>query len=589
MPGGRRSVYSRVDLKKEIIENNIYGVDIEKGAIDIARLRFWLSIVVDAEEPEPLPNFDYKFMQGNSLIESFEGFDLSRISSRLRGGQSKSMQLVLGIDSHTSRQNLQRLLREYFSVTDHKKKASMRQSINEEVKTLIRESIGGTPASLAKLEKMDCSANQDFFLWHTWFKDIFDNGGFDIVIGNPPYIRQELLGMDYKTKLIATYPDVGNGTADICVYFFGLGIKTLNNRGVLSFITSNKYLKTKYGKELRHTLSTKAAVDRIIDFFELPVFNASTDAGITILFKSASRMPTRYYPIKTLDNLNLTEITAGQYLSTIKNDSEWQFIEDFQSTILDKLTLNTTSLKNFTNNKIYYGIKTGFNQAFIIKDKTTAQRLLNSESAPIVKRYAQSTDIQMWNIKNDNKFFLATGFDTNIERLYPTAFQHLKQYKDKLESRCDKGLNYYNLRACAYYEEFEKPKLIYIHTAKEHQFYYDTEGHYINNSSYMIVTDSKFLFCFLNSKLFKYYKRLKFVAYGDGQENRRCKLDYNKMLTVPIKKDVDEKPFEDLFEKIQTIKLNNPSTDTSALEREIDQQVYDLYNLTPEEIAIIEQ
>ena len=151
---------SRVELKKEIIENNIYGVDIEKGAIDIARLRFWLSIVVDAEEPEPLPNFDYKFMQGNSLIESFEGFDLSRISSRLRGGQSKSMQLVLGIDSHTSRQNLQRLMREYFSVTDHKQKSSMRQAINEEVKTLIRESIGGTPASLAKLEKMDCSANQ---------------------------------------------------------------------------------------------------------------------------------------------------------------------------------------------------------------------------------------------------------------------------------------------------------------------------------------------------------------------------------------------------------------------------------------------
>ncbi len=146
---------SRVELKKEIIENNIYGVDIEKGAIDIARLRFWLSIVVDADKPEPLPNFDYKFMQGNSLIESFEGFDLSRISSRLRGGQSKSMQLVLGIDSHTSRQNLQRLLREYFSVTDHKKKASMRQSINEEVKTLIRESIGGTPGSKTSSTTVD--------------------------------------------------------------------------------------------------------------------------------------------------------------------------------------------------------------------------------------------------------------------------------------------------------------------------------------------------------------------------------------------------------------------------------------------------
>ncbi|MCQ2308296.1 MAG: hypothetical protein MJ000_12170 [Bacteroidales bacterium] len=174
----------RVELKKEIIENNVYGVDIEKGAIDIARLRFWLSIVVDAEKPEPLPNFDYKFMQGNSLIESYKGIDLSRISNRLRGGQSKSPQLLLGLDSDLSRKNLQRLLRDYFSVTDHRQKASMRQAVNDEVKRLIEDFIGGTASDLAKL---DPSANQDFFLWHTWFKDIFDKGGFDIVIGNPPY------------------------------------------------------------------------------------------------------------------------------------------------------------------------------------------------------------------------------------------------------------------------------------------------------------------------------------------------------------------------------------------------------------------
>lgn len=238
---------SRVELKKEIIENNIYGVDIEKGAIDIARLRFWLSIVVDAEwnvnpdtGPEPLPNFDYKFMQGNSLIESFEGFDLSRISSRLRGGQSKSMQLVLGIDSHTSRQNLQRLLREYFSVTDHKQKSSMRQAINEEVKTLIRESIGGTPASLAKLEKMDCSANQDFFLWHTWFKDIFDNGGFDIVIGNPPYGAKytEECKKYYKANYITAKTISGKqkGSLDTFTLFIEHGYNILKRNGNLAYI-----------------------------------------------------------------------------------------------------------------------------------------------------------------------------------------------------------------------------------------------------------------------------------------------------------------------------------------------------------------
>jgi hypothetical protein len=171
---------SRVALKKEIIENNIYGVDIERGAIDIARLRFWLSIVVDSEQAEPLPNFDYKFMQGNSLIESYQGCDLSRISGRTVGRPSTSTQLVIGLDSDLSRKNLQRLLRDYFSVTDHQQKATMRQAINDEVKTLIRESLGGTTASLAKLNALDPSANQDFFLWHTWFKDIFDGGGLGI-------------------------------------------------------------------------------------------------------------------------------------------------------------------------------------------------------------------------------------------------------------------------------------------------------------------------------------------------------------------------------------------------------------------------
>ena len=121
---------SRLELKKEIIENNIYGVDIERGAIDIARLRFWLSIVVDSEKAEPLPNFDYKFMQGNSLIESYGGFDLSRIAGKTVGRPSTSTQYVIGLDSDLSQKNLQRLLREYFSVTDHQKKATMRHAIN---------------------------------------------------------------------------------------------------------------------------------------------------------------------------------------------------------------------------------------------------------------------------------------------------------------------------------------------------------------------------------------------------------------------------------------------------------------------------
>jgi type I restriction-modification system DNA methylase subunit len=238
---------SRVALKKEIIENNIYGVDIERGAIDIARLRFWLSIVVDSEQPEALPNFDYKFMQGNSLIESCQGCDLSRIAGKTVGRPSTSTQLVIGLDSDLSRKNLQRLLREYFSVTDHQKKADMRQAINEEVKTLIRESLGGTISALAKLNALDPSANQEFFLWHTWFKDIFDGGGFDIVIGNPPYISTKERSEEEKEKLNSVFGFVD----DLYHHFIICGFNLLKNDGIISMITSDTYFTTFTKRSLR--------------------------------------------------------------------------------------------------------------------------------------------------------------------------------------------------------------------------------------------------------------------------------------------------------------------------------------------------
>ena len=257
--GASSSTQSRAALKREIIENNIYGVDIERGAIDIARLRFWLSIVVDSDEPEPLPNFDYKFMQGNSLIESFEGVDLSWMMSSdgqhssLGKGRQKAGANQLGIEfvSTDTKRNLQLMLREYFSLTDHVKKAEARREINDSVKSYIRHQ-DLRPEAVARLAALDPSANQEFFLWHTWFKDIFDKGGFDIVVGNPPYV---VVGAD------GTYSSYKTASClDLYAFFYEKAVNILNKNGILSFITSSLFVKGLKFHTLRTFLQENVSV-----------------------------------------------------------------------------------------------------------------------------------------------------------------------------------------------------------------------------------------------------------------------------------------------------------------------------------------
>ena len=556
----RKIEYSRSQLKKEIIENNIYGVDIEKGAIDIARLRFWLSIVVDAEEPEPLPNFDYKFMQGNSLIESFEGFDLSRISSRLRGGQSKSMQLVLGLDSHTSRQNLQRLLREYFSVTDHKQKSSMRQAINEEVKTLIRESIGGTPASLAKLEKMDCSANQDFFLWHTWFKDIFDNGGFDIIVANPPYISaieakrtiDENVRQQYKDSYITAA-----GTYDLYVIFIELGFNLLKRGGTLSYITPSKYLSAEYAKTLREYIYGNYSVEQISDYSNIRVFE---NAGVSTM------------------------------ISRFKKNKQSQFVrfETYKSkTEIETSHVYNKDVLNMLPNNIWGA-------------------LLSSHIDLFLKIHSQSVTVEEYSDVNAcSTAAEAELFEDGLNSVYiPNAFKYINngtinryvQYWGVKEIRSKKILHPYlpfsvlNARRKAM---FMKEKLIFVKLAKCPQVFLDEHGEFASANTNMVYNlkkyDYKFLLAYFNSKLFDHVYRTMFGGNSMLGSIQVQAPQIRKSLIPKLPTESIQQPIIDNVNLILKKKEADRHYDTSDLEHEIDKQFYALYNLTPEEIAIIEQ
>lgn len=528
---------SRLQLKKEIIENNIYGVDIERGAIDIARLRFWLSIVVDSETAEPLPNFDYKFMQGNSLIESYGGFDLSRIAGKTVGRPSTSTQYVIGLDSDLSQKNLQRLLREYFSVTDHQKKATMRHAINAEVKTLIRESVGGTPTFLAKLDQLDPSANQDFFLWHTWFKDIFDKGGFDIVIGNPPYGATITENKEqYKKCYLCT-----EGKYEIYKYFFEQATKLSCQQGVIAYITPNTWQTLGYFKKMRQILFDKCEIVSITDSLYDIFASATVDTMITIL-----------------------QVNKGNKLK------KYKFVEN--------------DLKSF----------------HILDFNTNDDSILCSKTNPIIQKIERAgvvlgSIVEIWQGliayagKDQPRIWTSTEKETEYHRklLYG---RDISKYSITWSGEYLKYGEWLHRPRPSYIFDKEKILVQRIRNPKLKTRLvcaYDIDS-YINGTGlsnivlldqYKDIYSLKYIIGILNSKLINYWFSYYFIDVNIKPEQLR---------KIPLPKAKTNQEIISLVEKIQSDKQNSPDADTSATEREIDHIVYELYGLTPDEIAVIE-
>jgi len=579
--GASSSTQSRAALKREIIENNVYGVDIEKGAIDIARLRFWLSIVVDSDEPEPLPNFDYKFMQGNSLIESFEGVDLSSMMSNdgqhssLGKGKQKAGANQLGIEfaSTDTKRNLQLMLREYFSITDHEQKSRQRSEINDSVKSYIRQQ-HLRPEAAARLTSLDPSANQEFFLWHTWFKDIFDKGGFDIVIGNPPYINVENLDKRTKEFLFSQFSTC-QGRTDIYIGFIEEALALMNCRGLTSFIIPYSYTNQNYGELSRRLLAESHSIFEIVDTSNYYVFDNAVVKNIIIRFGKAKGDSTL---IRVADNKICFE----------------------QSNFIERI-LPTESFLQLKNCRI---------ETKPFEDILEIKEHLEKVSIRLGKIFLVAYGVRVNNKYDKEK--------TKSYYIYDFPMDYFKKFT---EGKCIGRYSFtqygwLNYEPDEHYnpmfpELFENEKLMFINVvSKQLRFAYDNEGYYNSHTVVNCVNISKltrsthttakkairegdvvlarnystkYVLGIINSKLMNWY----FMQFQS--EGLHCYPDDAKQFPIAKASIEQQKPIINLIDKILNIKRVNPNADTSALEREIDGLVYELYGLTEEEIAVIEK
>ena len=587
-----------VSIKTHIIQNNIYGVDIEKGAVDIARLRFWLALIVDEKNPHALPNMDFKIMQGNSLLEQYEGVELSGMSldeqKKKKTKKGQSWQAKLAFDEKYALDNIQHAIKEYYLTDDHKSKLNLRSIINDNVRSYIINLKGCTPDVQRKIEEMPIP-NDKFFLWHIYFKEVFENGGFDIVIGNPPYIQLQSdikssvadesvmkLGDLYKSNNFSTYSSEG----DIYCLFYEQGLNLLSSGGHLCYITSNKWMRTKYGELLR-THFSKYNPKLLIDFTDTKVFqNAEVDVNILLIEKNSNKLCTNACVINKHCNLSRIEefVTNQSIMTHFADGSMWMILTGNAAQILRKVNEKGKPLESW-NIKFNRGLTTGFNKAFIISDSLKISILEScsnedeyERTKTLLRPILRGKDIIKYSYEWGGMWIINThnGLKGKLNRInvddYPAVKAFLSQYKDKLIKRADQGDTPYNLRNCAYLLDFEKKKICWNRISKDKIFSLVDEGVYIQDSMHFITGNHlEYLLATLNSKLFQFIMSL---IVGSAAGGNAGNADNVKKLNII-------EPSEDVEHNIKLYL-------SSYNYKKIDNIIYELYGLTEEEIAIVE-
>ena len=364
----------------------------------------------------------------------------------------------------------------------------------------------------------DKSVAQNAFVWEEEFAEVFAKGGFDVVIGNPPYVRQEMLALEAKNHFAANYATY-HGMADLYVFFVERGYSLLREGGKFSYIFPNKWMRAGYGKPLRTFLMDKN-IEEIIDFGDLPVFEeATTYPLILTMSKREAQKTFKSVELKSLDFGDLgTFITENAQTVAMSGLSAEGFSMGGENgELLEKLKQNSITLSEYVSGEAYYGIKTGLTEAFMINELTKKALITaDSKSIEVIKPFLAGRDVKQYEMPKAEKYLILFPKGSTRERAgitaeaeawewlkktYPAIAQWFEPFTEKGRKRTDQGGFWWELRACAYYEEFEKPKIMYQTFQVKPAFVYDKSGIYCNNSMWILPKDDKVLLAILNSKI----------------------------------------------------------------------------------------
>jgi len=625
--------------KEKLIENCLFGVDINPNSVKICQLRLWIELLKHSyyrdesnfAELETLPNIDINIKQGNSLLFR------SPLQEPFTTPEARQWRQEYAADVHLYKETRDKTVKERLRKHIAEIQAKFAKQLPDEADPLRKQlerqdaiihdnkymdprlnirtpeekemRIARAEADKVKIKRQIEAIDRKYdmaFEWRFGFPEVLDDegnfSGFDVVIGNPPYIRQEeLSGGTFKSYLKSRYT-VFSATGDILIYFYELGVRLLRPGGNLSLITANKFMKANFGAALRSFLAGKLLTD-VIDFGDAPVFDG------VVTYPSIVNLQNLPAPDgHTVDALTFPADEVVSAFETVYqrrklsipiaslNREVWRLENTAVLDLVEKLKRSGRALGKIVDGKVFRGVISGLTEAFVI-NATTSQRLINADPKceDLIVPFLRGRDVKRWETNFEDQFLIKIESSGNVPHpwsklhgaaaeekfaeTFPSIYEHFLPFRDRLIKRDDQGYFFWELRACAYWGEFWKPKIIYPDIYEHQSFAFDDKGLCAANTCYFIPTESKWLLAFLNSKVVEFfYAHLSMKMRGGYL---RAFTEYIERIPIPIVPD----EIQDRLHSLANAAIDG--RDRSLIEAEIDDLIYQLYGLTDDEIALV--